>query len=635
MTDSNAKKLAQLLDGNGDVLIDNLDNVNTNLVADTTPQLGGDLDLNSNDITGTGQIDLSSNTDALGLPKGTTAQRPGSPTVGYTRMNTDSGSLEFWDGSSWIATNAIPSVDGVSGNIVNGIATELTLTLTDNTDEVSVIYSEGGVSIATQTNQSVTSGSLTVTVPSDVYGQTVGDTISVSIENSDGNPSSNAVTKTVIAAPSGGTITTSGDYRIHSFTSSSNFVIPTGLSPDVEYLIVGGGGAGGGSDAGGGGGAGGYQTGTAPSVSAGTYSIVVGGGGSGNPSGQGGDGQLSSFQAVPTQSTGGGGGGKGNSGSQNGRPGASGGGGGWGRRTGGSGTPGLGNPGGYGNGSNVGQGPSTSGGGGGGASQAGAGTDGAPTSTIGNGGNGTESTITGSPVYYAGGGGAGTDAVLSTGGQGGGGVGGRGSPATNAVGGQSNRGGGGGGGRGYGGGESSNGGSGIVIVRYDTTSLQVDNQMAHFAKVLDGIVQKVIVAEQDFIDNFIDQTPGVWIQTSYNTIGGIHYTIEEDGTRVESVDQSKSLRYNYAFVGGHYDANTDAFYAPQPYSSWRLDETTFLWKSPVEIPTQEQLEYDDNGETKTYILFWNEDNIRWEGKEPEGDITVYWNPDNSSWVDIV
>lgn len=159
--------------------------------------------------------------------------------------------------------------------------------------------------------------------------------------------------------------------------------------------------------------------------------------------------------------------------------------------------------------------------------------------------------------------------------------------------------------------------------------------MAHFAKVKDGIVKKVIVAEQEFIDNFIDEEPGRWIQTSYNTRGGVHYTEQEDGTRVESEDQTSSLRYNFAYVDGHYDANTDAFYAPQPFSSWRLNETTFLWEAPVTMPTYEQCSYvDENDENQNYILHWNEDDIRWEGKEPGNTITVYWNPETSTWVSI-
>ena len=234
---SKNKNLAELLDANGDVLLSNLDNVNTNLVADTTPQLGGDLDGNGN------TIDLSSSTDALGLPTGTTAQRPGSPSTGYTRMNTTTGSLEFYDGTSWLTTNLIPTVDSVSGTIYAGITTDLTLSLSNATDNVSVLFKESGSTIATVSDVSVSSGSATVTVPSAVYGQTAGDTITVHVTNQDGTPSSNSQSKTVIAPPSGGTITNSGGYRIHTFTSSSNFVVNSSLT-GVDYLLVAGGGGG-------------------------------------------------------------------------------------------------------------------------------------------------------------------------------------------------------------------------------------------------------------------------------------------------------------------------------------------------------------------------------------------------------
>ena len=97
--------------------------------------------------------------------------------------------------------------------------------------------------------------------------------------------------------------------------------------------------------------------------------------------------------------------------------------------------------------------------------------------------------------------------------------------------------------------------------------------MAHYAKVTDGIVTKVIVAEADFFDNFVDDTPGQWIQTSYNTHGGVHAL---GGT---------PLRKNYAGVGFTYDANKDAFIPPQPFNSWTLNETTCLWESPLPYPT--------------------------------------------------
>ena len=93
--------------------------------------------------------------------------------------------------------------------------------------------------------------------------------------------------------------------------------------------------------------------------------------------------------------------------------------------------------------------------------------------------------------------------------------------------------------------------------------------MAHFAKVLDGKVVQVIVAEQEFIDTFVDETPGKWIQTSYNTRGGQHLL---GGT---------PLRKNYAGIGFSYDKTRDAFIPPQVFPSWSLNETTCLWEAPL------------------------------------------------------
>ena len=106
--------------------------------------------------------------------------------------------------------------------------------------------------------------------------------------------------------------------------------------------------------------------------------------------------------------------------------------------------------------------------------------------------------------------------------------------------------------------------------------------MAHYAKVVNGIVEKVIVAEAEFFDTFVDDTPGKWIQTSYNTRGGIHYQPNSD---TPSSDQSKALRKNYAGIGWTYDSEKDAFYAPQPYASWTLNTTSCLWEAPIAKPT--------------------------------------------------
>lgn len=95
--------------------------------------------------------------------------------------------------------------------------------------------------------------------------------------------------------------------------------------------------------------------------------------------------------------------------------------------------------------------------------------------------------------------------------------------------------------------------------------------MSHFAKVLDGKVVQVIVAESDFFNTFIDSSAGEWIQTSYNTYGNQH-------------PEGKPLRGNYAGLGFIYDRTNDVFYAPQPYSSWVLNKSTWLWEAPTSMP---------------------------------------------------
>jgi hypothetical protein len=118
--------------------------------------------------------------------------------------------------------------------------------------------------------------------------------------------------------------------------------------------------------------------------------------------------------------------------------------------------------------------------------------------------------------------------------------------------------------------------------------------MAHFAKVLDGKVIDVIVAEPEFFDTFVDSTPGTWIQTSYNTRGGIHYSPETG-----EPDGKPALRGNFAGIGFTYDHIHDVFYSKQPYPSWTLNMTTWHWESPVPYPA-------DN---KNY--YWDEPTTSW------------------------
>jgi hypothetical protein len=99
--------------------------------------------------------------------------------------------------------------------------------------------------------------------------------------------------------------------------------------------------------------------------------------------------------------------------------------------------------------------------------------------------------------------------------------------------------------------------------------------MSHFAKVLDGKVLTVIVAEPEFFETFIDSSPGQWLQTSYNTWGNTHYG--PDGV---TPDGGIALRGNYAGVGYTYDAEHDVFYPPKPVDNAVLNTTTWLWEIP-------------------------------------------------------
>ena len=296
----------------------------------------------------------------------------------------------------------------------------------------------------------------------------------------------------------GGTETTSGNFKIHTFTSDGCFVVSSvsgnTAKDEVSYLVVAGGG-GGGAQIAGGGGAGGFREnrasndsytvspldGSTPiSLTTQTYPITVGGGGAGAPTGSigcaptnfGTNGSNSVFSTITST---GGGGGAGNT-NQNGKTGGSGGAGGLRTGTGGSGNTPPVSP---SQGSAGGDAVNTSGGaggGGGGATAAGADASGCSPAQAGNGGAGATTSISGSSSAYAGGGGGGgrnnpasNEAELGTGGSGGGGDGKK--AGTNAGGAGTSNTGGGGGGSGYGpcttnGGAGGAGGSGIVIIRY-------------------------------------------------------------------------------------------------------------------------------------------------------------------------
>jgi hypothetical protein len=118
--------------------------------------------------------------------------------------------------------------------------------------------------------------------------------------------------------------------------------------------------------------------------------------------------------------------------------------------------------------------------------------------------------------------------------------------------------------------------------------------MAHFAKIENGTVTQVNVIDEDyFAENRETRYTGTWVQTSYNTQGGVHLL---GGT---------PLRKNYAGIGYTYDEARDAFIPPKPFNSWLLNETTCLWDAPVAYPT----------DGKFYT--WNEDNQEWTEVETQ------------------
>lgn len=116
--------------------------------------------------------------------------------------------------------------------------------------------------------------------------------------------------------------------------------------------------------------------------------------------------------------------------------------------------------------------------------------------------------------------------------------------------------------------------------------------MSHFAKVENGKVVQVIVAEQDVIDSGIFGHG--WVQTSYNTRGNVHYG--SDG----KPDGGVALRANFAGIGYTYDDVNDVFIPPKPYPSWILSTETFIWESPIPYPATD----------KPHL--WNEETLSWK-----------------------
>jgi hypothetical protein len=421
--------------------------------------------------------------DTITFPSGTTVVNNGSQT-GFGRTGTVD-----WDTTA--KTSAFTAVSG-NGYFVDTTSGAVTVTLPASPSAGDIVAVSDYAQTAETNNITIArNGSNINGSASDIVISINGKSITlVYVDGTQGWKITDNADQTTegpaFITATGGTITTCGNFKIHTFTGPGTFTVSCAGNPvgsnSVSYVVVGGGGGGGGDGAGGGG-AGGYREGKASSdsytasplnapaglpVTVQGYPIAVGGGGaggSGSPGNNGVNGVNSTFSSI-TSAGGGGGGPGGGSGTGTGLNGGSGGGGG--RSAPGSAglgntppvSPAQGKNGGLNDGSGCG------GGGGGGATVAGTnenGTDGGP------GGTGATSSINATPTTRAGGGGGASTPNTSTppvsGGAGGGGAG-AGTDSVNGTAGTTNTGGGGGGGSASSNGAGAAGGSGIVIIRY-------------------------------------------------------------------------------------------------------------------------------------------------------------------------
>ena len=127
--------------------------------------------------------------------------------------------------------------------------------------------------------------------------------------------------------------------------------------------------------------------------------------------------------------------------------------------------------------------------------------------------------------------------------------------------------------------------------------------MGHWAEIDENnIVKRVIVIKEEVLDTGGWGDKSNWVKTSYNTYNGKHYLPKQNQDwSEESADQSKALRYRFAGVGMYYDATNDVFYEPQPYASWVINKTTWIWEAPIEKPELT----DEQSKTGKYYI-WNE-----------------------------
>jgi hypothetical protein len=433
--------------------------------------------------TNCGTVQLGDSGDTITIPAGATITNNGTQT-GFGRTGTVN-----WE--TTVKTGNFTATSG-EGYFCNTTSSAFTVTLPSSPTALDIVaFKDYGLTFDTN-NLTLDPGSNKIEgSTTDMVVSTEGRSLTLVYLDStqgwkivnDGN--SSAGSQALYVTATGGTVTTSGNFKIHTFTSPGTFCVSCAGnaqgSNTVSYMVIAGGG-GAGQNAGGGGGAGGYREGkssfdcytasplNAPAglpVPATAYPITVGGGGAGSSSStvKGANGVNSSFSTIT--SAGGGGGGTGSAPHQAGVAGGSGGG----ARANSSQPGGAGNTppvsppqGNAGGATGPGSGPLFVGGGGGGAG--GPGCSGMP--GPGAGGLATTSSINGTPTARASGGGGGSNACSTSGGgttPGGGGTGGN-NPATGTAGTANTGGGGGGSGGAASPNNGQNGGSGIVVIRY-------------------------------------------------------------------------------------------------------------------------------------------------------------------------
>lgn len=152
--------------------------------------------------------------------------------------------------------------------------------------------------------------------------------------------------------------------------------------------------------------------------------------------------------------------------------------------------------------------------------------------------------------------------------------------------------------------------------------------MAHFAKVVDGVVTDVIVAEPEFFQTFKDTTPGRWVKTSYNMKAGVYWNHDTDEPHPDQslIDGDEAReRMNYASAGFLYDAHHDKFYEPQPYESWTLETSTtdgsrprWIWNPPYDLPADA---YSTDSDGYEIAYQWEEERHQELG-EPHGWVRI-------------